>query len=203
MANLCTSFARHNAGGGCKHSQAVISLLGQSYTIQISEAELDDLPIDYELLCRQLIKIMRDKGVSLDALAGRVCLGEEATNVKVYSIISKDVTRTNVGTAYRDVPNGASGERKFIDLTGCTEFRPRLWANLVGTGPFQFRIIRDGDSAVFYESPSITQTGERELDPGWAAIPVEFDGETLVRLQIKSAVAADDPVVRGCDLGVR
>lgn len=204
MAGIVSSYTRHLHGPGCTHGELVVDLDGEQFTFQDDERDLAEMEFDKRRFVRDSIYYWHvERGVPLDQIAGRVCLGEEATNVKVYSIIAKDVTRTNVGTAYRDVANGANGERKFVDFTGCTEFRARLWANLVGTGPFGFRLIRDGDSAVLYENASVALTGERELDPGWLPIPQGFAGETLLRLQIKSAVAADDPLIRGCDLGVR
>jgi hypothetical protein len=47
--------------------------------------------------------------------------------------------------------------------------------------------------------------GERELDSDWQPLPATFVGQglTLLRVQCKSTVAADDPVFRRCQMGLR
>lgn len=150
-------------------------------------------------------RYLRSKGVTLANFLNRVVVGEEATNVKQYDLIAPGgaITKTNIGSAYVNVLPGANGERVLVDFTGCTQFRVVFTANLVGTGAFGARVIRDGDSAVLFENASISLTGERELDTDWQTIPAGFEGLTLLRLQMKSATAADDPVARRCAVLVR
>lgn len=209
MPGICTNSTR-KSGAGCDHRIVTVSLDGESIEVHTGEDDLDAITWDADAK-RQFIllglKYLRERGLTLDQAIGRVTNGEEGNNMKVFPITTKDITKTNVGTAYVNVPIGANGERKFVNFHGCTEFRVRLWGNLVGIGPFGFRIIRDGaPNEVLFENASIALTGERELDTGWVAIPAAFQNEpegTLVRLQAKSVTAADDPIVRGCDVGVR
>lgn len=209
MPGICTNAVR-DSGAGCEHLTLTVNLDGESVVIQTGHNDplwSDSLSADEK---RQLLRLLarwwKGKGHNLANFIGRVLAGEEGTNLRLYPIITKDITRTNVGTSYVNVANGANGERKYASFVGATQFRVRLWANLVGTGPFNFRVIRDGDSEVLYESPNITQTGERELDTDWLSLPAAFQNSsngTLLRVQVKSAVAGDDPVIRGCDLGVQ
>lgn len=197
MADTCTaSVSPHNCG------HRTVTIGGHTFTLHTSEVEGPLTDEEKQALYRLAIK---HRGLVLAALAGRVVVGEEATNVKQYDIVAAGsvVTKTNIGTSYVDVLPGANGQRALIDFTGCTEWRIVLTANLVGTGPFQVRVVRDGDSAVIYESPSLSQTGERELDTGWGAIPGGLTDLVLVRLQAKSTTAGDDPQFRRCVVLVR
>lgn len=207
MAGICTNSIRKN-GPGCDHRSVTVTLDGQQFVLDTGEHALDAMAWD-DAAKQQFIllglKRLRALGLSLDNAIGRVIAGEEATNVKQYDFIGPGaaVTKTNIGTAYVDVLPGASGQRILVDCTGCTQFRPVLTANLAGTGPHQVRIVRDSDGTVFYESPSLTQTGERELDPGWQTLPVWATGLEVLRLQARSDTGADDPVYRRCVLLVR
>lgn len=205
MAGICTNSTRRG-GGSCDHRDVVVSLDGESITLDTGEHNLDSMAWgDAEK--RQFVllglKRLRVLGLALDSAVGRITNGEEATNVKQFALLMKDVTRTNIGTAYVNVMNGANGERSLVEFTGCTQYRLIANANLVGTGPWRIRIVRDSDSAVLYESPDITQSGERELDTDWQTLPAEANGLALVRMQAKSNVAADDPVFRRCIMLVR
>lgn len=170
-------------------------------TIHTTDDELDSQPWTIEektQLLRLELKRRRVAGFVLSQALNRVIVGDEGSNVRQWSILSKDVTKTNIGTAYVNVPPGANGERSLIDFTGSTEFRIILNANLVGTGPWAAQLIRDGDSSVIFEAPNLGAAGERELDSGWQAVPGPISGLTVVRLQAKSGTATDDPVFRRC-----
>jgi hypothetical protein len=149
-------------------------------------------------------KIIRRSGTTIHEITGRVLRGEE-TNVKQYDLIGAGsaITKTNIGVSYVDVLPGANGQRALVDFTGCTEFRLILNANLVGTGPWAARVVRDSDNAVLYEAPALGAAGERELDTDWLPLPGAASGLALVRLQARSQVGADDPVFRRCVLVVR
>lgn len=206
MPGICTAIVREGVAG-CGHLNVTVSIGGQSVTLHLHESELDE--IDLQGRVRAGLKRLKDAGVSWDVMAGRCVEGEEATNVKQYTFCGPGaaIAMTNMRGAgannYANICPGLNGEWILVDLTGCTEFRPMLTGNLVAVGPFQFRIVRDSDNAVFYESPSVTQTGERELDPGWVTIPDGFSGQEKLRIQARSAVATDDPVIRRAQLGVR
>lgn len=154
-------------------------------------------------LCAKRVRALY--GVSLSQLVGRVIIGSEATNVKVYDFFGPGaaITKTNIGTNYVNVPVGLNGERILIDLTGCTQFRIIVSVNLVGTGPFGMRVVRDADNAVLFENASIALTGERELDTDWQSIPITANNLEVVRFQAKSNTAADDPVFRRATLLLR
>lgn len=212
MAGICTNVVR-DSGGDCEHLTLTANLDGEA--ISIDTGLKDDrwsLPLDADEkrhLLRLLTRWWKGKGADITTFVGRVLAGEEGSNVKVYTFRGpgNTVAMTNMHNAgantYGNVNAGLNGESIVVDFTGCTQFRPRLTANFVGTGPWQVRIIRDSDSTVFYESPSLTQTGERRLDPGWQSLPGGFTGLEELRVQAKSAVAADDPVFRCIELAVR
>jgi hypothetical protein len=204
MAGICTSIS---VCAGGNHATLSELLDGVPVTVDITEGEaLEPLTSDeLRLFLRLKARRLRQSGVTFAQFVNRVLLGDEATNVKQYDLMGPGsvVTKTNIGTAYVNVLPGANGERCLIDFAGCTEFRPVVTANLVGTGPFGFRIVKDSDNAVLFENASVALTGERELDPGWQAIPAGFTGLEVVRLQAKSTVGSDDPVIRRASLLVR
>jgi len=225
MAGICTNSTRIN-GSGCDHRSIAVALDGESIVDQFIGADLDAADWNdvihsdwYGLTLKQLfvrlgIKYARLRGIALDDLLNRVTNGEEATNVKQYALLSKDVTKTNIGTAYVDIPPGANGERSLVDFTGCTEFRLIVNVNHItaSAGQLRLRIVRDSDSAVLYESPQLSSAaGEKEADSasdpsavnGWLPLPAQASGLGIVRFQGKSSVAADDPVFRRCVLLVR
>lgn len=200
MAGICTLSIRKN-GPACDHRAITVSLDGESIALSTTESELDEMPWDlaqkHQFILLAL-KRLRVAGLAIDNLLGRVTNGDEGSNVRAWPILSKDVTKTNIGLAYVNVPPGANGERSLVDFTGATEFRIILNANLIGTGVFAAQLIRDGDSAVIFEATNLGVAGERELDTGWVAVPAGISGLTIVRLQAKSGTAADDPVFRRC-----
>lgn len=208
MPGICTAAVR-DGGGACEHLTLTVDLDGEPVTVKTGEHDPEwqaALTADEK---RQMLRLLarwwKAKGGNLADFVGRVLAGEEGHNLRVYTFFGPGaaLTKTNIGTAYVNVPIGLNGERIYVNFAGVTEFRGMVNANFVGTGPWQIRIVRDGDNAVLYESPSLTQTGERELDSGWAAIPGGFSGETFLRIQARSNVATDDPVFRRAELGLR
>ena len=174
-------------------------------TFEMHESEL--VPLSDEERLQFYKWAMRFKNVALVNLLNRVVHGDEATNVKIYSFFGPGavITKTNIGTAYVNICLGANGERLIADFTGCTEYRLMLHANLVGTGQFGARVVRDGDNVVLHESANLGAAGERELDSDWQSLPAAFLGVGLVslRAQAKSTTAADDPVFRALRVGLR
>jgi hypothetical protein len=136
-----------------------------------------------------------------------VLLGEEATNVKVYQFFGPGaaITKTNVGASYVNICPGSGGEPLVADFTGCTEYRIRLYANLVGTGQFGARVVKSSNADVLHDAPNLGAAGERAVDTNWQPLPAQFQGLGLVELvtQAKSQTAADDPVFRSMSLGLR
>jgi hypothetical protein len=198
MPEICTS-AVGCAGGG--HRQLTIG----GITIDMHEGEIVPLSAEEKQTLFRLA--LRHKGGLLSTLLNRVVFGDEATNVKFYPFFGPGVaiTKTNIGTAYVNICPGLNGEKTAVDFTGCTEFRLILHVNLVGTGAFSARVIRDTDSVVLYENTNLGTAGERELDTNWTAIPAAFLGNGLafLRAQAKSATGADDPLFRSLKLGLR
>lgn len=177
--------------------------------LQVHDTELlEPLTDEEKLTLRRLLlrKLRQRTGVgSIAAMIGRVVRGSEHTNMKVYNLIGPGaaIPKNNIGTAYVNISPGANGERSLVGFQG-TEYRIFVHANLVGSGPFGVRIVRDSDDAVLYENASIAQTGEKELDTGFVPIPAAAIGQdVVVRVQAKSATAADDPVFRGVKVVVQ
>ena len=205
MAGICTGSVRRG-GDGCDHRDVTVVVDGKSIVLDIGEAELDAMLWgDNEKRQFTLwgLRRLRAAGLSLDNVVGRVITGEEGSNVKSFTLLAKDVTRSNIGTAYVNVPPGLNGERSLVDFTGCTQFRVLINLNAIGTGPWGVRVIRDRDSAVLFENAVITGAGEKELDSDWQPLPPIADGLMLLRLQARSNTAVDDPVLRRCILFVR
>lgn len=204
MAGICTAVTSpHN----CGHKTVTVTIDGVAVDLHEYDGDPSD-PLTAEeiaLFVRLGAKRLRARGVSWSQMLRRVTNGDEATNVKQYDFIGPGaaVTKTNIGTSYVNVLPGANGERILADLSGCTEFRVVLTANLVGSGQWGARVIQDGDAAVLFEVANLGAGGERELDSDWQPIPAGFDGLTLLRLQAKSTTAQDDPVFRRCALLVR
>ena len=194
---------------GCGHRTLTIRVDGVDVVLE-GQHDADLAPLtsaEVETFVRLCVRRLKNEGVSLANFLNRVTYGKEATNVKQYPFFGPGaaVSKTNIGMAYVNILPGLNGERRLPDFTGCTEFRAVMHANLVGTGPFGLRFIRDSDSTILYENASIALTGERELDTGWLALPAPFvnGGEIAIRAQAKSTTATDDPVFRSLTLGVR
>jgi hypothetical protein len=210
MAGICESSTR-DSGGSCEHLTLTMRIDGgllRTIKTGVYDPRWNDAIDDaeWDTCLKILARHAKSKGYDLASYVNRLFgLGEEATNLKQYDFIGPGgaITKTNIGTAYVDVLPGANGQRILVDCTGCTQFRPVLTANLVAAGPFQVRIVRDSDNTVLYESPSLTQTGERELDADWQTLPAWATGLEVLRLQAKSATGTDDPVFRRCVLLVR
>jgi hypothetical protein len=200
VAGICTNSTRQG-GPGCDHRNVEVLLDGETLSVHTGERELDDIPWDDATKKHFILlglKRLRVLGLELDSAIGRVTNGEEGNNVKQYALLMKDVTKTNIGTSYVNVPVGLNGERTLVDFTGCTQFRLILNMNAVGSGAWGARVVRDSDNAVLFENANITGAGEKELDTDWQDLPAAANGPTLVRLQAKSTTAADDPVFRRC-----
>lgn len=204
MPDICTGSTNPT---GCGHYQVVVDVDGTPVALHVSDDEMAEplTPDELSMYVRLSVRRLRASGVPLAELAGRVTRGEEATNVKAWDILpaGSAITKTNIGTTWTNVLPGANGQRSLVDFTGCSAFRLVATVNLVGTGPFGLRVVRDSDDALLYENDAIAQTGERELDTGWQSLPAAAAGLSLVRLQAKSATGADDPIFRRCLLLVR
>jgi hypothetical protein len=206
MPGICTTVMSPHA---CGHKTVTVTIDGVTVSVPLHDDD-DVTPLtneELEQFVRLGIRRLRAQGVTLAQMLNRITNGDEATNVKQYDFFGPGaaIAKTNIGVAYVNICPGLNGERLVVDLTGCTEFRVIMHANLVGTGQFGARIVRDGDNAILYENTNLGVAGERELDTNWQTLPVAFQGQelTVLRAQAKSATAADDPVFRGCRVGLR
>lgn len=220
MAGICTNSIRKN-GAGCDHRTVTVSFDGESISFDTMQAELaamdwsaGQLPATWLTLPPKKLFIRLGvlwlhlvKGVALDDAIGRVVNGEEGTNVKIYDFFGPGaaITKTNIGTSYVNICPGANGEPLVADFTGCTEYRIRLYANLVGTGQWGAQIKKTSNGDVLHEAPNLGAAGERAVDTNWQALPAAFQGQGLLELvaQAKSQTGADDPVFRAISLGLR
>lgn len=218
MAGICNNSTRKSHG---TDSHRVVSgtLDGVAFSFEFEDEWFDNLdwnlplPIQWQrMTLKQLfillgLKRLRNGGVQITDFVNRVCNGDEGTNVKVYQFFGPGgaITKTNIGTSYVNIPVGNGGEPIVADFTGCTQYRVRLWANLVGTGQWGARILRVGTADVLHDAPNLGASGERALDTDWQTLPAAFQGLGLVELvaQGKSQTAADDPVFRSMALGLR
>jgi hypothetical protein len=209
MAGIVTQRVAHDAGPN-QHCRIKVMLAGVEHVIETGNDEIVAHDFNLQRFVKDLVHYLSVvRGVPLSQIAGRVVLGEEATNVRVNDFFGPGAaaTMTNMRGAatqvYANCLPGLGGEPIVVNFEGVTEVRVELAAQFVGTGPWQVRIIRDSNSEVFYESPSLTQTGERALSTGWIAKPAGFDGEVILRSQMRSVTAADDPVMRRLTLLTR
>ena len=203
MAGICTNSIR-KGGATCDHRIVSVTLDGELFDLHTMEAEIDAMPWT-EAEKRQFIllglKRQRVQGVTLDAAIGRVINGDEATNVKTFPILTKDVAKTNIPATYTNVLIGLNGERVDVDFTGFTQFKLVCRFNLLGTGTHNWRVVDDAlITNVLYESAANTVAGEKENNSGWVNLPTWATGEKAMRLQAKSTLNTDDPVYRGCTL---
>lgn len=198
MPEICTA---SSACAGGKHRHLTIG----GVTVDIHDDEIVPLSAEEKLTLFRLA--LRHKGGALATILNRVVFGDEATNVKMYSFFGPGsaIAKTNIGTNYINICVGLNGERQAVDLTGCTEYRFILHANVIGTGQVGVRVVLDSDNTVLHEAGNIGAAGEREGDTGWQALPAAFVGLGIVylRAQAKSTVGADDPVFRSLKVGLR
>lgn len=195
------------AGGG--HHSVTVTDGADVVTLAVDELSAQEaLTADEKVqLYRLLVRRLRGTGLTLPQMLNRVLRGDEATNVKIYTFFGPGaaITKTNIGTSYVNIAPGLNGERIVVDFTGCTQFRFLLNANLIGAGQWGARCVRDSDNEVLIEQANLGAAGERELDSDWQNLPAAFLGQGLMflRVQGKSQTAADDPVFRRCELGLR
>jgi hypothetical protein len=199
MPEICTGSDSPN---NCGHRILTIGAL----TFHTEPSEIIGVLTDEEKIAT-LKNLIKWRGLDIFNLVNRIISGDEATNVKIYTLFGPGVaiTKTNIGINYINICPGFNGERTAVDFTGCTEYRLMLHANLVGSGQFGARIVKDDDNTILHETANLGASGERELDSNWQPLPVAFRmlGLTYLRAQAKSTTASDDPVFRSLKLGLR
>lgn len=211
MADICTAADDPCASGG--HRTVTIPILGVPVTWRPCESELAAPFTDEErqLFASFLARARFQSGVPLAQFAGRVMRGDEATNVKVYTLFGPGVAvvKSSIGTSYSNILTEANGAPILVDFSGCTKMYPQLYGLLPGTGAqsYGIRIVRHSDDQVLYEAPSVgaQNNAERELDQGWVDLPAWAinAGEVFIRIQARGSVASLSPTFRCARLGVK
>lgn len=202
MGGICTSSDNRGIVVNLDGASVRLGFLSDTY---LNRALSDDENLQLLLLLARRLRTVGS--VAIANFANRVLQGDEATNVKLYTFFGPgaSITKTNIGTTYVNICPGVNGERIIVDLTGCTKFRFVMSANLVGSGQWGARCVRDGDSEVLIEQANLGAAGLRELDSDWQDLPEAFLGQgiTLLRVQAKSTTASDSPMFQRCQMAVR
>lgn len=101
------------------------------------------------------------------------------------------VVLTNVGSTY-DAIAGSKGLGMFrANFTGLTQVMLDVFVNKVGTGTQSWQLWNETDGTEIGVIDDAGATGDKFLN---AVFSVSLTGEKLVRLRVKSTVAADDPL---------
>ena len=122
---------------------------------------------------------------------------------------SRQVTKTNIGTTFVNLFTDFSGRPFFADFTGFTKLAFQTYWTKIGTGSQHLRIVDDSGVIV---TPLINTenlgggtglvTGDNPLAN--FTIPAEYvNFKGKLRIQVRSTVAADDPVFEGINIYLR
>lgn len=210
-AGIVTAVSNVCAGGN-HASITVTAPNGQSVTVP--RTVLDDGPLssaEWEAFVAYSVRALRfQKGVTLSDFLNRVCIGDEANNLKHATLFGPGaaIPRTNIGTTYTNGLPGANGERVPLDFTGATEFLIFGAASFGQTG-HGIRIIRDSNGDVLFENASINATGEQELlsnGGSFATLPAAFQGlsgNIAIRIQHKAPAGNSSATLRHCKVMLR
>lgn len=115
------------------------------------------------------------------------------------------VTMTNIGTSFVQV--GPNSLRDKVDLSGFTDCRIMIGTNKVGTGTQDWKIRYSTDQSAWSDLTAAVSdagaAGDKPLEGSFSAIPAGAKADVWIRLEGKSTVASDDPVVKSCKLHVK
>lgn len=122
---------------------------------------------------------------------------------------SRQVTKTNIGTTFTNLFTDFSGRPFFADFTGFSRLAFQTYWTKIGTGSQHLRII--DDSGVITSDLINTEslgggtglvTGDNALANYTIPAPyTNFKGK--LRIQVRSTVAADDPIFEGMNIYLR
>lgn len=122
---------------------------------------------------------------------------------------SRQVTKTNVGTTFVNLFTDFSGRPFFADFTGFTKLAFQTYWTKVGSGSQHLRIVDDsgGITSDLINTENLgggngLVTGDNPLAN--YTIPASYTNfKGKLRIQVRSTVAADDPVFEGMNIYLR
>ena len=117
---------------------------------------------------------------------------------------SKDITKTNLPTAYTNVYIGNGGEGQLVNFGGYKQYRFVVAVNKVGTGTQTAALVDVANAANLVELADAAAAGEHTLDSGWTNLSAWMsNGDFILKPMAKSTNSADDPIYRGFALYLR
>lgn len=135
-------------------------------------------------------------------------LKELATDQLLWTT-SRQVTKTNIGSTFTNLFTDFSGRPFFADMTGFTKMAFQTFWTKIGTGNQHIRIIDDSGTITSDLINTESLGGGSGLSTGDNAlanftIPANYiDFRGKLRIQVRSTVAADDPVFEGINIYLR
>lgn len=163
-----------------------------------------------EITFKQKIANEVTSSIEIDGILENInrYLSEIQTDQLLY-MSSRQVTKTNIGTTFVNLFTDFSGRPFFADLTGFTRLAFQTYWTKIGTGNQHLRIVDDSGaitSDLINTETLGTGTGLVTGDNSLAnysipALYTNFKGK--LRIQVRSTVAADDPVFEGINIYLR
>lgn len=123
--------------------------------------------------------------------------------IRMSAAWTKDITKTNIGTASVNVYTGQYGEPQVVDFGGFSQYKMIVGFNKIGTGNLTHGLYHLGTETNKMEAVYTGAAGEGTSDTGWLALPSWAKGEKNLKPMAKSSVAADDPLYRNFTLYLR
>lgn len=117
---------------------------------------------------------------------------------------SKDITKTNLPTAYTNIYIGNGGEGQLVNFGGYKQYRLVVAVNKVGTGTQTAALVDVANAANLVEIADAAAAGEHTLDSGWTNLSAWMsNGDFILKPMAKTTVSTDDPIYRGFALYLR
>jgi hypothetical protein len=116
---------------------------------------------------------------------------------------TKDITKTNIGSAAVNVYVGAAGEGQLVTFARYNQYRLAVWGNKVGTGNLTAQLAEVATPTNVLAVTYTGAAGEFVQDSGWLNLPAWANGETNLKPMALSSVATDDPIFRQFALYLR
>jgi hypothetical protein len=171
--------------------------------------QFDHTPQQEIAFKRQIARKLSQIDVGNNTFEDLVNQLEEIQTDQVLYMSSRQVTKTNIGTTFVNLFSDFSGRPFFADFTGFTKLAFQTYWTKVGTGVQHLRIV--DDSGVIVSDLINTEnlgggtgltTGDNPLvNYTIPAAYVRFKGK--LRIQVRSTVAADDPIFEGMNIYLR
>lgn len=128
----------------------------------------------------------------------------ESKRANLAAVWTQSQDKNNIGTTFVDVYLALNGMRQKVDFTGYTQYQVIChWTN-VGGSIHSLQIIDAVTPANVLASLADTGTaGEKEAEAGYSALPGWATGAHYLKIQMKAAVANDDPFFRQCAVSLK